>query len=130
MVQSACLSGKKSKSVFDFLTYSRETGFSFSDEKVEELHWANVASNEIDRVSKFNNSLSFGAKQNALQQIFFALWFFKDLFMKSSNEIFFDFLQFCVGSIKECIYVYLSMQIQKNMFMSTAAHLWGRFWAF
>ena len=24
------LSGKKSKSVFDFLTYSRETGFSFS----------------------------------------------------------------------------------------------------
>ena len=124
------LSGKKSKSVFDFLTYSRKTGFLFSYEKVEHLHRPIGASNEIDRVSKFNNSLSFGAKQNALRQIFFALWFFKDLFMKNSNEIFFDFLRFCVGSIKECIYVCLSMQIQENMFMSTAAHLWGRFWAF
>ena len=28
---------------------------------------------QIDRVSKFDNSLSFGAMQNALQQIFFAL---------------------------------------------------------
>jgi len=73
-----------------------------------------VASNEIDRVSKFDNSLSFGAKQNALRQIFFALWFFKDLFTKNSNGIFFDFFLFCVGSIKECIYVYLSMQIQKK----------------
>ena len=27
------------------------------------------ASNEIDKVSKFDNSLSFGAKQNALRQI-------------------------------------------------------------
>ena len=124
------LSGKKSKSVFDFLTYSRETGFSFSYAEVEHLFRLNVASNEIDRVSKFDNSLSFGAKQNALRQIFFALWFFKDLFMKNSNEIFFDFLRFCVGSIKECIYVCLSMQIQENMFMSISAHLWGCFWAF
>ena len=123
-------SGKKSKSVFDFLTYSRETGFSFSYAEVEHLHRPIGASNEIDRVSKFDNSLSFGAKQNALRQIFFALWFFKDLFMKNSNEILFDFLRFCVGSIKECIYVCLSMQIQENMFMSTASHLWGRFWAF
>ena len=30
----------------------------------------------LSRVSKFYNSLSFGAKQNALQQILFALWFF------------------------------------------------------
>ena len=67
------LSGKKSKSVFDFLTYSRETGFSFSYEKVGELHRPIEASNEIDRVSKFDNSLSFGAKHNALRQIFFAL---------------------------------------------------------
>ena len=67
------LSGKKSKSVFDFLTYSRETGFSFSYEKVEGLDRPIEASNEIDRVSKFDNSLSFGAKQNALQPIFFAL---------------------------------------------------------
>ena len=44
-------------------------------------------------------------------------------FMKNSNEIFFDFLRFCVGSIKECIYVCLSMQIQENLFMSTAAHV-------
>ena len=67
------LSGKKSKSVFDFLTYSRETGFSFSYGKVGDLHRPIEASNEIDRVSKFDNSLSFGAKQNALRQIFFAL---------------------------------------------------------
>ena len=124
------LSGKKSKSVFDFLTYSRETGFSFSYAEVEHLHRPIGASNEIDRVSKFDNSLSFGAKQNALRQIFFALWFFKDLFTKDLYRIFFDFLRFCVGSIKECIYVYVSMQIQKDMFMSTAAHLWRRFWAF
>ena len=67
------LSGKKSKSVFDFLTYPRETGFSFSYEKVEHLIRLIEASNEINRVSKFNNSLSFGVKQNALQQIFFVL---------------------------------------------------------
>ena len=67
------LSGKKSKSVFDFLTYSRETGFLFSYGEVEGLHQPKPPSNEIDRVSKFNNSLSFGAKQNALRHIFFAL---------------------------------------------------------
>ena len=49
-----------------FLTYSRETGFSFSYEEVEGLDRPIGASNEIDRVSKFDNSLSFGAKQNAL----------------------------------------------------------------
>ena len=62
--------GKKLKSVFDFLTYSRETGFLFPYEKVEGLI---RLIDEMIRVSKFNNSLSFGAKQNALQQIFFAL---------------------------------------------------------
>ena len=67
------LSGKKSKSVFYFLTYSRETGFSFSYEKVECRDRPNEPSNEIDWVSKFDNFLSFGAKQNALGQIFFAL---------------------------------------------------------
>ena len=67
------LSGKKSKSVFDFLTYSRETGISFSYAEVPALLGANGPSNEIDRVSKFDNSLSFGAKQNALRQILFAL---------------------------------------------------------
>ena len=60
-------SGKKSKSVFDFLTYSRETGFSFSYGKVGELIRLIGPSNKIDRVSKFDNSLSFGAKQNALR---------------------------------------------------------------
>ena len=34
--------------------------------EVGNLDRANVASNEIDRVSKFDNSLSFGAKQNVL----------------------------------------------------------------
>ena len=67
------LSGKKSKSVFDFLTYSRETGFSFSYAEVECVDQANEPSNEIERVSKFDNSLSFDTKQNALRQIFFAL---------------------------------------------------------
>ena len=111
------------------LTYSRETGFSFSYGKVGDLHQAYGPSNEIDRVSKFDNSLSFGAKQNALRQIFFALWFFKDLINKNFDWIFFDFLWFCVGSIKKCLCVCLSMQIQENMFVSTAAPLWGRFWA-
>jgi len=55
------------------LTYSRETGFSFSYEKVDTLLGAIGASDEIDRVSKFDNSLSFGAKQKSLGQIFFAL---------------------------------------------------------
>ena len=50
------LSGKKSKSVFDFLTYSRETGFSFSYAEVEALLGAIGASNEIDRVRKFESS--------------------------------------------------------------------------
>ena len=108
------LSGKKSKSVFDFLTYSRETGFSFSYAKVGNLLGAIGASDEINRVSKFDNSLSFGAKQNSVRQIFFALWFFKDLFTKNLNGIFFNFFLFCVGSIEECIHVYLSMQIQKK----------------
>ena len=67
------LSGKKSKSVFDFLPYSRETWFSFSYAEVEGLFRLIGPSNEIDRVSKFDNSLSFGAKQNALRQKFFAL---------------------------------------------------------
>ena len=66
-------SGKKSKSVFDFLTYSKETGFSFSFEEVGALLGANEPSYEIDRVSKYDNSLSFGAKQNALRQILLAL---------------------------------------------------------
>ena len=70
------LLGKKSKSVFDFLTYSRATGFLFSYAKVKKLIRLIGASNEIDRVCKFDNSLSFGAKQNALRQIFFALWIF------------------------------------------------------
>ena len=70
------------------MTYSREIGFSFSYEKVGNLHRPNGPPNEIDRVNKFDNSLSFGAKQNALQQIFFALWFFKDLFPKIQIELF------------------------------------------
>ena len=66
-------SGKKSKSVIDFLTYSRKTGFSFSYGEVEGLHRPIAPSDKIDWVCKFDNSLSFGAKQNALRQIFFAL---------------------------------------------------------
>ena len=125
----ACdLLGKKSKSVFDFLTYSRETWFLFSYEKVSHLNWAIGASNEIDRVSKFDNLLSFGAKQNFLQQIFFELWIFQSFLQKINIEFFFNFLWFCIRSIKKCINVCLSMQIQENMFLSVAAHRWGCFW--
>ena len=66
-------SGKKVEVVLDFLTYSRETRFLFSYGQVGNLHRPNVASNEINRVSKFDKSLSFGAKQNSVRQIFFAL---------------------------------------------------------
>ena len=104
--------------------------FSFSYVKVSELIRLINISNKIDGVSKFDSSLSFGAKQNALQQIFFPLWLLKDLFTNSSNWISFDLLWFYVESIKECIYVCLSMQIQDNMFMSITAPLWMCFWAF
>ena len=50
-----------------------QSGFSFSYAEVENLYQQNAPSNEIDRVIKFDNSVSFGAKQNALQQIFFML---------------------------------------------------------
>ena len=65
-IQLNLIVGKKSKSVFDSLTYSREKGFSFSYAEVSELIRLIGASDENDRVSKFDNSLSFGAKQNAL----------------------------------------------------------------
>ena len=107
-------SGKKSKSVFDFLTYSRETGFSFSYEEVEHLHRANGPSNEIDRVSKFNNSLSFGAKQNALRQIFFALWFFQYFFYENCKLNFFRFFMILCRINKGVYFVCLSMQIRKR----------------
>ena len=45
------LSGKESKSVFDFLTYSRETGFSFSYWEVENLFLLIGASDEIDKTN-------------------------------------------------------------------------------
>ena len=61
------------KSVFDFLTYSREMWFSFSYGEVSDLNGPIGASNEYDRVSKLDNALSFGAKQNVLRQIFFKL---------------------------------------------------------
>ena len=71
------LSGKKSKSVFDLLTYSRETGFSFSHGKVRDLLRLIRASNEIYRVSKSDNFLLFGAKPNALRQLFSCYEFLK-----------------------------------------------------
>ena len=64
-------SGKKSKSVF--LTYLREIGFLFSYAVVFELIGLITPSNKIDRINRFDNSLSFGAKQNVLRQIFFVL---------------------------------------------------------
>ena len=128
------LSGKKSKSVFDFLTYSRETGFSFPYGEVVNLIWLIEASNEIDRVSKFDNSLSFGAKQNALQQIFFELWIFKDFFTKNLNWIFFLFSMISSRINKEvywCLFehantrkhVYEHSCSSVRVFLSILAHL-------
>ena len=59
------LLGKKSKSVFDFLTYSRETWFSFSYTEIGKFG----PTDEIGVISTFDNSLSFGAKQNSLRKI-------------------------------------------------------------
>ena len=126
--------GKKSQSVFDFLTYSRETWFSFSYEKVGHLHRPIGASDEIDRVSKFDNSLSYGAKQNALRQIFFALWIFEDLFTKNLNWIFFRFF-LSFSMINEGVYlslfehtntrkhVYKHNCSSVRVFLSNLAHL-------
>ena len=44
-----------------------------------------MSPNKIHRVSKFDNSLSFGAKQNVLGQIFLELRFFRDFFTENSN---------------------------------------------
>ena len=46
------------------------------------LNQPNEPANKIDRVSKFDNSLSFGAKQNDPGQIFFELLILKDFFTK------------------------------------------------
>ena len=46
----------------------------------------------MDRLSKYDNSLLSGAKQNFVQQVFFKLWFFKDLFTKNLNQFFSQFL--------------------------------------
>ena len=43
-----------------------------------------------------------------------------DVFVKVMTANFLTVI--CVGSEKECIYFCLSMRIQENMFMSTAAH--------
>ena len=48
-----------------------KTWFSFSCGKFVHLDQANV--NDIERVSEIDNSLSFGAKQNDLQQIILKL---------------------------------------------------------
>ena len=74
--------GKKVE-VFDFLTYWREIWFSFSYKKVSALDRANGPSNEIDRVSKFDNSLLFGAKQKSL--VFLSYDFLNIFFTKNSN---------------------------------------------
>ena len=49
--------------------------------------------------------------------------FLKIYLQKIQIEFFFYSLRFQVGSLKECIYACLSMQIHKNMFISIAAHL-------
>lgn len=126
-----CNDREKSRSQSStFWLFSRETGFSFSYEKVECLDWPNVASDEIDRVSKFDNSLSFGAKQKSLGQIFFGLLFFKDFFAKNPNWIFYVF--FMISSrINKGVYLYLFEHTNTRKYLNCiAAHLWGYFWVF
>ena len=65
-------------------TYLRETWFSFSYAKADHLIWLIAPSGKIDRISKFDNSLSFGAKQNSLQQIFLELWIFQSFYTYNS----------------------------------------------
>ena len=67
------LIGKKVEVSFRLFDIFERNMFFFSYGKVSELIGLIALSDEIDRISKFDNSLSFGAKQNALQQIFFAL---------------------------------------------------------
>ena len=55
------------KPVFDFLTCSRETWFSFFYGEVKHLERLFGASNKIHGINKFDDSLSYGAKQNALK---------------------------------------------------------------
>ena len=78
----------------DFLTYSRETWFPFSYGEVLELIGLIVASKEIEKVSKFNNSLSFGVNQNALQQICFAYDFLKIYLQKILIDFFSSYYDF------------------------------------
>ena len=47
--------------------------FEISYRKVVGLIRLIEASNKIDGVSKFDNSLSFGAKQNAIRKIFYTV---------------------------------------------------------
>ena len=82
------LSGKKSKSVFDFLTYSRETGFSFSYEEVEGLDRPIGAFNEIDSVSKFDNSLSLVPSRMLYGKYFLRYEFLKIYLQKIQIDFF------------------------------------------
>ena len=54
-----------------------------------------MASNEIERISKFDNFLSFGAKQNALR-IYFSRYDFLKIYLRKIRmeffSIFYDFV--------------------------------------
>ena len=91
----------------------RKETFQIEDKKFRDIRketflyqTPNGASNEIDWVSKFYNSFSFRAKQNALRHIYYALWFLKDLFMKIANWIFFRFFMI-LSKIKKRVYLCL-----------------------
>ena len=67
------LIGKKVEVSLRLFDIFQRKWFSFSYGEVGALDRPIGASDEIDRVSKFDNSLSFGAKQKSLGQIFFLL---------------------------------------------------------
>ena len=116
--------GKKSLSVLNFLTYLKEKGFYF----LKFRKWSGWLSSPIKLIGWLNLIiLLFGAQQNALRHILFALWLLKDLFTK--NWIFFQFfMNFFLNALwfsKINKGVYLSLFEHAN----TRKHVYELIWA-
>ena len=85
------------------MTYSRETWFFFSYLEVEDLIRLIGPSNEIDRVSKFDNSFHLALSRMLYGKYFLRYEFLKIYLRKIQIEFFFYFFSFLEGLIKECI---------------------------
>ena len=115
---------EKRRSQYSTFWHIREKhGFYFLDRLIG-------PSNEIDKESEFDIFFLFGARKNSLRQINFEFRIFQSFTFLYSKWFFFQFLRFCVWSIKKCIDVFLSRQIQENMVLSVVAYRLGCFWVF